>query len=72
MDSILLVSDTIQKLVIENNISYIDACVLYCEQSGLEIEYVGEILEKNQHIKFKIQKEAEDLHYLKRSGISLT
>jgi len=46
--------------------------MLYCERTGLEIEYVGEILEKNQHIRLLIQKEAEDLHFLKRTGNILT
>ena len=68
MESILQVSSTVESLVRENNISYIDACIFYCERTGLEIEYVGEILEKNQPLKNKIQKEAEDLHFLKKTG----
>lgn len=68
MESILQVSSKIESLVRENSISYIDACILYCERTGLEIEYVGEILEKNQLLKNKIQEEAEDLHFLKKTG----
>lgn len=71
MESILQVSSTIEKFVRDNNISYIDACIMYCEKTGLEIEYIGEILEKNQHIKLLIQQEAEDLHFLKRTGTIL-
>lgn len=72
LENILQISNKIESLVKENNLTYIDACMLYCERTGLEIEYVGEILERNQHIKLLIQKEAEDLHFLKRTGTILT
>lgn len=67
-DNILMVSHTIQTIVDTHQIDYIDACVLYCQQTGLEIEYVGEIIEKNQVLKAKIEKEAEELNFLKKQN----
>jgi hypothetical protein len=68
VDNILMVSRTIQTLVDTHQIDYIDACILYCEQTGLEIEYVGEIIEKNQVLRAKIEKEAEELNFLKKQN----
>lgn len=67
-DTLLLVSKEIEGLSAEKSIDLIDACVLYCEERGVEIEYLGEIIERNQHLKAKIQREAEDRHYIKRSS----
>lgn len=67
-ESIIQVSKKIIDIAKDRGIDYIDACVSYCEENDLEIEYLGEIIEKNQHLKAMIQKEAEDLHYLKRSS----
>jgi hypothetical protein len=68
MENILQVSTRIESLVQEHSMTYIDACVFYCEKTGLEIEYVGEILEKNQLLKNKIQEEAEQLNFIKKTG----
>lgn len=64
---ILEVTQTIEDIVEELDVSYMEACVVYAERFGIEIETIGEIIEKNQCLKAKIQAEAEDLHYLKRS-----
>lgn len=66
--TILMVSRTLESMSLDKGIDMIDACVLYCEETGVEIEYLGEIIEKNQHLKAKIQKDAEDRHYLKRNS----
>lgn len=56
----------IEDLVYQHDISYIDACILYCEKNNLEVEIVAEIINKNHYIKARIQTEAEDLNYLKK------
>lgn len=63
LDSIIV---DIENLVEMYDLSYIDACVLYCESNDLEVEYVGEIVQNNPSIKEKIQQEAEGLHYIKK------
>lgn len=56
----------IEQLVKELNISYIDAVLLYCEISDLEIEVVSSLIHGS--LKSKIRTEAEDLHFLQRSN----
>ncbi len=57
----------IRSLVEENNISYMDAALHFIEVSGLESDVVAEILRKDELIKAKLQEEAEDLHFLKKT-----
>lgn len=63
-----MVSQTIEDMADEMQISLIEAAVLYCEQHDIEIEYLGEIISKNQCLLARIQQEAEDLHFLKKSS----
>lgn len=58
----------IEDLVYQLDITYIDACILYCERHNLEVEIVAEIINKNHYIKARIQNEAEDLNYLKKQA----
>jgi hypothetical protein len=67
MASIIQVSRSIEEIVEESGIGYLDACLLYCERYGFEPEYVGEIIANNQTIMGKIQREAEDLHFIKKT-----
>lgn len=57
----------IEDLVYEHDIDYIDAVLLYCETANLEVEFVADVISKNHYIKSKIQREAEDLNFLKKS-----
>ena len=60
--------EEIESLCIDRNVEYIDAIILWCERNNLEIEYAAELIKKNAVIKFKIQIEAENLNFLKRSA----
>lgn len=53
-------------IVRDNHIPYIDAAILYSENSGIELETIAEIIQKNPKLKAEIQEEAEDLNFLKR------
>lgn len=66
LDKLFLIGSEIEEMVDKQNIDYIDACITYCELNNIEIEYVGELMKKNQNIKSKIQREAEELNYLKK------
>lgn len=68
LNNIFFISSEIDKMVEDLDIDYIDACLLYCEQNDLEVEYVGDIIKNNQNILGKIQKEAEDLNYLQKES----
>lgn len=58
---------SIDDLVYMHDIDYIDACLLYCEQNNVEIEFLGELIRNNPYIKAKVQHEAEDLNFLKKT-----
>ena len=61
-------SMAIEEMVYMKDIPYIDAVVMYCEQSGFEIETASKLI--SGVLKSKIQMEAEELHYLKKSNTS--
>jgi hypothetical protein len=56
----------IEKIVHENdNFSYIEAIVIYCEANNLEVESVPKLLSKP--LKEKIKCEAMELNFLKKT-----
>lgn len=56
----------IEELVYMKDVSYIDAIVMYCEDTGFEIEIAAKLI--SGVLKSKIQLEAEDLHFLQKSN----
>ena len=67
-DDIQKFSMAIEELVYMKDIPYIDAVVMYCEETGFEIETAAKLV--SGVLKSKIKLEAEDLHYLKKSNTS--
>jgi hypothetical protein len=59
-------AEKIERIVQELKVNYIDAIILYCERSGLEVEVAGTLV--NNSLKNKIRKDALDLHLLAKSG----
>jgi hypothetical protein len=55
----------IEESVYMNDISYIEAVVNYCEETGFEIETAAKLI--SNALKAKIQNEAEELHFLAKS-----
>lgn len=66
LDKLFLVGSEIEEMVEKRNLDYMDACITYCQENNIEIEYIGELIKKNQNIKSKIQREAEELNYIKK------
>jgi len=60
------ISHEISELVYMHDISFIDACLMYCEQHSLDEEMLGKIIKINQSILSEITKEAENLHFLQK------
>jgi hypothetical protein len=58
----------IEELVYMKDIPYIDAVIMYCEQTGFEIETAAKLV--SGVLKSKIKIEAEELHFLKKSNTS--
>lgn len=61
-------SMTIENLVWEKDISYMEAIILYCEETGFEVETAAKLV--SGALKSKIKLEAEELHFLPKSNTS--
>ena len=61
-------SMAIEEMVYMKDIPYIDAVIMYCEETGFELEVAAKLI--SGVLKSKIKLEAEDLHYLKKSNTS--
>ena len=56
----------IEEMVIKLNCTYMDACLEYCKDNNVEPESLGRLV--NKALKQKIQVEAENLNFLKKSS----
>jgi hypothetical protein len=56
----------IEELVWMKDISYMDAVVLYCEETGFEVEIAAKLI--SGALKSKIKLEAESLNFLPKSN----
>lgn len=65
-DEITEFSLKIEELVWEKDVSYMDAIILYCEQTGFEIELAAKLI--SGVLKSKIKMEAESLHFIPKSN----
>lgn len=65
-DEVNTFSINIEMLVKKNNIAYMDAIIMHCEQTGLEVELAAKLV--SSALKAKIQIEAEELHFLPKSN----
>lgn len=65
-DEITTFSLMIESLVHKKNISYMDAIILHCESTGLEVELASKLI--SGALKAKIKIEAEELHFLPKSN----
>lgn len=52
-------------------ISYIDSICFWCEKNGIEVEVVSHWIKKDPVLKSKIQLEAEELNFIKRTSPKL-
>jgi hypothetical protein len=65
-DEITTFSLKIENLVSEKNIPYMDAIIMHCESTGLEVELAAKLI--SGALKSKIQLEAEELNFLPKSN----
>jgi hypothetical protein len=59
-------STMIEEMVAEMHLTYMDACLHYCEENNVEPESLGRLV--NKALKQKIQVEAENLNFLQKSS----
>lgn len=67
-DDIQKFSLEIEEIVYMKDIPYIDAVVMYCEETGFEVETAAKLI--SGVLKSKIKLEAEQLHFLKKTSTS--
>jgi hypothetical protein len=65
-DEVTTFSLTIETIVHEKQISYMDAILLHCQNTGLEVELAAKLI--SGALKSKIKIEAEELHFLPKSN----
>lgn len=65
-DEMTTFSLSIESIVAKKNIPYMDAVIMYCEETGLEVELAAKMI--SGALKSKIQIEAEELHFLPKSN----
>lgn len=65
-EEVLDFSMKIEDLVWMKDISYMDAIILYCEETGFELELVSKMISGT--LKSKIKIEAEQLNFLPKSN----
>ena len=65
-EEITTFSISIEKIVYEKNVPYMDAILMHCEKTGLEIELVAKLI--SSALKTKLKIEAEDLNFLPKSN----
>jgi hypothetical protein len=65
-DEMTTFSLAIETLAKTKEIPYMDAIILYCEQTGLEVELAAKLVSGS--LKSKIQFEAEELNFLPKSN----
>lgn len=65
-DQLINFFHTIEEIVYMKDVSYMDAILLYCEENNVEIEVAASLI--NDNLKYQIQLEAEELHFLPKSN----
>lgn len=57
----------VDQLAFEKRIGFMDAVILYCETTGMEIEAAGSLIKTSAKMKARIQDEAEVLNFFPKT-----
>lgn len=71
IDELINVKDFIEKIrwIVETKkIDYLDAVMLYCEETGLEIETAASFIKGNPKIKAAVYEAAEEQRYFPKTS----
>lgn len=58
----------IEKIVVQKQVDFFDAVLLYCEMNNIEVETAAALVKQNSVLKAKIQYEAENLNMIRKSA----
>lgn len=70
LNNVIDIVEKLEEIVKENEISFLEACLVYCDENDIEVETLGDIIKRNQNMKSKIQVEAEELNFIKKKYIN--
>ena len=56
----------IERIVLKDNMSYIDSIIYYCEENAIDLESVPKLISKP--LKEKLKWEATELNFLRRTS----
>ncbi len=59
---------TIEDIVENKRMEYLDAVLYYCQQTGLEIETAAELIKKNAKLKARVRVDAESAGYFPKTA----
>lgn len=57
----------VEQLAFEKRIDFMEAVLLYCETTGMEVESAGQLIKTSAKMKARIQDEAEALNYFPKT-----
>jgi hypothetical protein len=60
--------EEVEFIVKNRNIEYMDAVIMWCELNNHEIEFAGDLIRRHAVLKSKIQLEAENLNFMRKSS----
>ena len=64
------IGNKIFEMVEEKDVNFIDACIILAEEHDVDYDVIATVVERHQQLKEKIRKDAEDLHFIKKEGIT--
>jgi hypothetical protein len=60
--------EEVEFIVKNRKIEYMDAVIMWCELNNHEIEFAGDLIRRHAVLKSKIQLEAENLNFMRKSS----
>lgn len=60
-------ANEVEDLVWDKDVSYLEAVMIYAEESGVELDVIAELVNNSSLIKAKITEESESLRLIQRS-----
>lgn len=57
----------IDQVAFEKRVDFMEAVLIYCEQTGMEVEVAGSLIKSSAKMKARVQDEAEALNYFPKT-----
>jgi len=57
----------VERLAFEKRIDFMEAVLVFCEQTGMDVEAAGGLIRSSAKLKARIQEEAEALNYFPKT-----